>query len=211
MFLEVTKKDLLSELRSKTVICLMLLFSLTSAFLFSISVPAVILSKLLVPLLLVIFFFTGVLGYSISFLREFDTGTIEGLKSSPLSPQEIVLGKVLFNVILMFLVQIPLIPICYALFEVKGDFFLLFVIFSICNTSLAIAISSIAPLASKSRARELLIPVLLFPVSFPIIVSTIVAANAALSGEVNFTSTLFVAAYAGVVLSISLLVSDYLL
>jgi heme exporter protein B len=211
MFLEVTKKDLLSELRSKTVVSLMLLFSLTSAFLFSVSVPAAILSKLLVPLLLVIFFFTGVLGYSISFLREFDTGTIEGLKSSPLSPQEIVLGKILFNVILMFSVQIPLLPICYALFDVEGDFFLLFAIFSICNTSLAVAISSIAPLASKSRARELLIPVLLFPISFPIIVSTVVAANAALSGVMDLTSTVFVAAYSGIILSISLLVSEYML
>jgi heme exporter protein B len=187
----------------------MLLFSLTSAFLFSASIPHTILKDLFAPLLLLIFLFVGVLGYSISFLKEFDSETIEGLKSSPLKPQDIIAGKIIFNLILMLAVQSVVVPICFALFDVSGNFILAFLVFSVCNASLAVSISAIAPLVSHSKARELLMPVMLFPLVYPIISSTISAVNSALLGVVEFGAVAFVAAYTGIIISVAMLVADY--
>ncbi len=208
MFIEVAKKDIRAEIRSKSTLSLMMLFSLTSAFLFSAAVKG---EELFVPLLLLIFIFTGMLGYSISFLKEFDSETIEGLKASPLTPQQIVAGKMLFSLFLMLSVQIIIFPVCYALFDVSGNFALSFATFAICNSSIAITITALAPLASKSRARELLIPTLLFPVIFPIISSTLKAVSSALLGIFDFTSVAFLLAYTGIVVSISMLTADYAL
>ncbi len=208
-FLEVTKKDLKAEIRSKSVLSLMLLFSLTSAFLFSAATLRG--REVFAPLLFVVFIFTGVLGYSISFLKEFDSETIEGLKASPLTPQEIIVGKMLFSLFLMFMVQFVVFPVCFALFNIQGNFLLSFTVFTICNSSLAIVITALAPLSSQSRARELLLPTLLFPIVFPIISSTIKAVNAAISGSIAFDSIVFILAYTGIIISLSMLTSEYVM
>lgn len=205
-FIEVAKKDLKSELRTKSSIGVMLLFSLTAAFLFSAAVPEP--SGIFSPLVLLIFLLTGILGYSSSFLKEFDSETIEGLKASPLTPQEILAGKVVFNLFLMFSIQLLIFPICYALFDVSGNFFLAFLVFTFCNASMSVTITAISPLLSHSRAREMLLPVVLFPVIFPLISSTISALESALLNAVDIGSMLFIAAYAGIILSLSMMVFE---
>ena len=206
MFLEVTKKDLKLEFKTKSTLCLMLLFGLSCAFLFSYVVGE---RELFLPLILLISIFTGIIGYSISFLREYDSETIDALKASPLTPQEIVMGKVFFNLFLMITVQFVLFPICFALFDVDGNFILCFLIFLVGNSSISLVITSLAPLSSKSKARELLIPILLFPVIFPSLILTLKVSKAALAGFVDFVGLAIIAVYTALILSISMLVSDH--
>lgn len=205
-FVEVTKKDLKSELKTKSSISIMLLFSLTSAFLFSaaISEPGKIFSSLI----LLISLLAGMLGYSATFLREYDSETIEGLKASPLTPQEIIMGKTIFNLLLMFFVQIFIFPICYALFDVSGNFILAFSVFTICNTAFSISITAISPIMAHSKAREMLLPVVLFPIIFPLISSTVIALNTALEGLVDVNRILFVVAYSGIIVSLSMITAE---
>jgi len=207
--LELAKKDLKLEFRTKSSLSLMLLFSLTSAFLFSaaISSPEEIFSSLL----LLIFLLTGILGYSASFLKEFDLETIEGLKASPLTPQQIIAGKIVFNIILMFTVQSIIFPICFALFDVSGDFGLSFIVFTACNISIAVVITVLSPLLSQSRSREMLLPVVLFPIVFPLISSTVSLVNLALLGSIETSQILFVFSYTGIIASISMLTADRVL
>ena len=205
-FLELAKKDLRLELKNKSNISLMLLFSLTAAFLFSATITEP--SRVFSPLLLIIFFLTGMLGYSVSFLKEYDSGTIEGLKASPLAPQEIVAGKMIFNLCLMLAIQTFIFPICYALFDVEGNFVLAFIVFAMCNAALSVTITSLSPLLAHSRAREMLLPVMLFPVIFPLINSTVVAVNAALEGILDLERLLFVVAYSGIISSLSMITAD---
>jgi heme exporter protein B len=204
--LELAKKDLRLELKAKSNISLMLLFSLTAAFLFSAAIPKP--GELFSPLLLIIFFLTGMLGYSTSFLKEYDSGTIEGLKASPLTPQEIIGGKVVFNLCLMLSVQALIFPICYALFDVEGNFISAFAAFAVCNAALSVSITSLSPLLSHSRAREMLLPVVLFPVIFPLISSTVVIVDNALTGYLDFFRILFVVAYDGIIATLSMITAD---
>ncbi|WP_202318962.1 heme exporter protein CcmB [Archaeoglobus neptunius] len=207
--IEITKKDLRIEFRTKSSLSLMLLFSLTAAFLFSAAIPDP--EKLFSPLLLIIFFLTGILGYSTSLLKEVDTETIEGLKASPITPQQIMIGKMVFNLIIMFIVQIFIFPICYALFDVSGNFLLAFLVFVICNSALAITITALSPLLSHSRSREILLPVLVFPVIFPIISLTVSLTDLALSGEIDIYRLLFMVSFTGLIFSLSMLTVDRVL
>ncbi len=204
--LELAKKDLRLEIKNKSNISLMLLFSLTAAFLFSASISEP--GKIFSSLLLIIFFLAGMLGYSASFLKEYDSGTIEGLKASPLTPQEIIGGKILFNLFLMLAIQTFIFPVCYALFDVEGDFVLAFSTFAICNAALSVTITSLSPLLSHSRAREMLLPVMLFPVIFPLINSTVIAVNSALESFLDFERILFIVAYTGIISSLSMITAD---
>lgn len=205
MILHLLLKDIKLELRTKAGITLILLFSLTSSFLLSATIPQ---QDAFAPLLLLIFLLAGILGYSSSFLREFDFETIEGLKASPLTPQQVVLGKMLFNVLLVLLVQVFVFPVCYALFDVSGNFILAFLSFALCNSSIAITITALSPLLSHSRSREMLLTVLLFPVIFPLLTKTVSSVNSALAGNIDVSGLIFVVAYSAMILSLSLLMAD---
>ncbi len=205
MILHLLLKDIKLELRTKAGITLILLFSLTSSFLLSATIPQ---QDAFAPLLLLIFLLAGILGYSSSFLREFDFETIEGLKASPATPQQVVLGKMLFNVLLVLLVQVFVFPVCYALFDVSGNFILAFLSFALCNSSIAITITALSPLLSHSRSREMLLTVLLFPVIFPLLTKTVSSVNSALAGNIDVSGLIFVVAYSAMILSLSLLTAD---
>lgn len=205
MILHLLLKDIKLELRTKAGITLILLFSLTSSFLLSATIPQ---QDAFAPLLLLIFLLAGILGYSSSFLREFDFETIEGLKASPATPQQVVLGKMLFNVLLVLLVQVFVFPVCYALFDVSGNFILAFLSFALCNSSIAITITALSPLLSHSRSREMLLTVLLFPVIFPLLTKTVSSVNSALAGNIDVSGLIFVVAYSAMILSLSLLMAD---
>ncbi len=205
MILHLLLKDIKLELRTKAGITLILLFSLASSFLLSATIPQ---QDAFAPLLLLIFLLAGILGYSSSFLREFDFETIEGLKASPLTPQQVVLGKMLFNVLLVLLVQVFVFPVCYALFDVSGNFILAFLSFALCNSSIAITITALSPLLSHSRSREMLLTVLLFPVIFPLLTKTVSSVNSALAGNIDVSGLTFVVAYSAMILSLSLLMAD---
>lgn len=205
-FVEIAKKDLRSELRTKSSISIMLLFSLTAAFLFSaaVSEPAEVFSSLI----LLISLLAGMLGYSATFLKEYDNETIEGLKASPLTPQEIIMGKIVFNLLLMLSVQIFIFPVCYALFDVSGNFILSFSTFTICNAAFSISITAISPIMAHSKAREMLLPVVLFPVIFPLISSTVIILNTALEGVVDADRILFIISYSGIIVSLSMITAE---
>ena len=205
MILRLLLKDMKLELRARAGITLILLFSLTSSFLLSATIPQ---QDAFAPLLLLIFLLAGILGYSSSFLREFDFETIEGLKASPATPQQVVLGKMLFNVLLVLLVQVFVFPVCYALFDVSGNFILAFLSFALCNSSIAITITALSPLLSHSRSREMLLTVLLFPVIFPLLTKTVSSVNSALAGTIDVSGLIFVVAYSAMILSLSLLTAD---
>ncbi len=191
-FVEVARKDLAIELRARSTLSFVLLFGVTSVFLFS---AAGMGESEFVPLLLFVFFFSGVLGLSISVLKEYDAGTIEGLKASPISMQDVVAGKMLFNAILVLIVQSVVFPVGYALFDVQGNFALSFLTMLLANIAISVSVTSISPLASKARARELLMPVLLFPIVFPVLRSSIKAVELALDGKIAAEVDVFIAAY----------------
>ncbi|MET1124703.1 MAG: ABC transporter permease [Archaeoglobaceae archaeon] len=196
---ELVKKDILAEFRTKSIFSFSLLFAITAAFLFSAAEAE------FVPSMILILVFTNILGLSASYLREVDTGTMEGLKASPLSAAEILLAKVIFNIFVSSAILVILFPVSYALFDVAANFAELFAYFEAVNVSVAIAISALTPLVSSSRARELLLPVLMFPILYPVLSSSL-----DLLMNSNPAALEFLALYSIAILALSLALADYL-
>lgn len=204
---EVAKKDLNLELKNKTSISYMLLFAITSIFLFSI---AGVKGESFIPALMLVLFFTNMLGLSMSFLREVDLETIEGLRASTLTIQQIILGKTIFNLILALVIFLVIYPLAYALFEVNGDFYLGFFAFLTVNFAVSIVVSSLSPLLAYSRARELLFPVMLFPILFPAMLVGVQFVTSALNGLIDHIKFYFIIFYVLALLFLSNLLAEHL-
>jgi heme exporter protein B len=197
-FLEIARKDLLAEFRTKQMLNSMVIFALLVIVIFSfafgneatIFVPN--LNKKIVDLLApgmlwISFTFAGMLGLSRSFAGEKEEGCLEGLKLCPAERSEIYNGKVLSNAVLMFLMELATLPIFIVLFsyEIKNIFGLIVVI--ILGTFGFIFVGTLlSALTVNTRTREILLPVILFPVLIPVILSAVSATGIMLSNG-NFS------------------------
>ncbi|HID43051.1 MAG TPA: cytochrome C biogenesis protein [Archaeoglobaceae archaeon] len=212
-FLEVAKKDLKIEFRTKNTLNLMLLFALITSMMFSLTIPIGVASDVAPALLWLVFLFVGMIGYARAFLREVELETLDGLKISPLSPADILVGKMIYNLVLMLLMEIIILPIFIALFDLHIENPLLaFSSVTLGNTGFVIVASSLSILVLKSRARELLLPVIMFPIIFPIISSTIYALSASMKGtsvEEVYPTFFLIMSFSIVMFAVSLLTSDY--
>ncbi|MEM2726946.1 MAG: heme exporter protein CcmB [Archaeoglobaceae archaeon] len=205
---EVVKKDLKVEARSKTSLNQMIIFALTVAFLFSLSIDA---ERFFSQIIILIILFTSIAGSSISFLREFDLETIEGLKASPLNSSHIMTAKMLSNLIFVLILSFFVYPICYALFNLDGNFLLTFGALLIAIMPISGAIALLAPLSANSKGREMILLAMIFPVIFPVLMPATKFIALAYSGVFDLMSFLFIISYTGIIYSLSLLLSDYLL
>ena len=186
-FIEIAKKDLLQEFRTKQMLNSMVIFSLLVIVIFSFAFgnESMIFIKdinkkvvdLLAPgMLWIAFTFAGMLGLSRSFAGEKEEGCLEGLKLCPVDRAEIYNGKVISNAVLMFLMEITTIPIFVVLFnyELKNIPGLALVI--LLGTFGFIFVGTLlSALTVNTRTREILLPVILFPVLIPVILSAVTA------------------------------------
>src|SRR3990170_4578548 len=196
-FLEIAKKDLKAEFRTKQMLNSMMIFALLVIVIFSfafgneasIFVPGInrkIVDLLAPGMLWIAFTFAGMLGLSRSFSGEKEEGCLEGLEVWPVGKSDIYNGKVLSNMVLMFLMEIITIPIFVILFsyDINNITGLLMVV--ILGTFGFIFVGTLlSALTVNTRTRELLLPVILFPVLIPVILSAVSATGIMLSkGEI---------------------------
>ncbi|MDP2845860.1 MAG: heme exporter protein CcmB, partial [Candidatus Methanoperedens sp.] len=127
-FLEIAIKDLKAEFRTKQMLNSMMIFALLVIVIFNYAfgneatLEVKVLNKKVVDLLApgmlwIAFTFAGMLGLSRSFAGEKEEGCLEGLKLCPVDRSDIYNGKVISNMVLMFLMEITTIPIFIVLFS----------------------------------------------------------------------------------------------
>ncbi|MBP1908635.1 heme exporter protein CcmB [Methanolobus bombayensis] len=185
--LYIAAKDLRSEFRTKQMLNSMLIFSLIVIVIFSISFGDVLsqtelVEKLAPGVLWVAFTFAGTLGLSRSFAGEMENGCLEGLKLSPIDRSSIYIGKTISNAILMFIVELLTIPIFIVLFNynISGIPGLALVIFL--GTFGFVSVGTLlSALSASTRAREIMLPVLLLPLIIPVIIPAVMATGTILT------------------------------
>lgn len=197
-FLEIAKKDLKQEFRTKQMLNSMIIFSLLVMVIFSFAfgnessifikdINKKVVDLLAPGMLWIAFTFAGMLGLSRSFAGEKEEGCLEGLKLCPVDRAEIYNGKVISNAVLMFLMEMTTVPIFVVLFnyELKNIPGLILVI--ILGTFGFIFVGTLlSALTVNTRTREILLPVILFPVLIPVILSAVTATGTLLSkGDIS--------------------------
>ena len=183
--LSVAKKDLRVEFRVKQTLIFMVLFSFLTIMIFSFALNFSPVSEDIgAGLLWVILLFTGMMGISRAFIREKELGTLEGIQLSPIDPESILIGKIIYNLVLMFLVEIItfLLFIVLLNFNVKNIILAIFVL-TLGIIGFVVVCSMLSVLVLNAKARELLLPIILVPIALPMILFSIHALRGVFMGD----------------------------
>lgn len=186
-FLYLAWKDLLMEFRTKQMLNSMVIFSLLVIVIFNYSFSNILfnveVADIAPGILWIAFTFAGMLGLSRSFSSEMEEGCLDGLKLCPVDPSTIYLGKVVSNLVIMFLIEAIIVPLFIVLFnfsDVKGLAGLIVII--LLGTIGFILVGTLfSALTVNMRTREILLPVILFPIIIPLIMSSVMATQKVLS------------------------------
>jgi heme exporter protein B len=161
-------KDLLLELRARDTLPAMLLFVLSTLVVFHFVLPGESSELAAVGLLWVALVFTALLGLSRAFAAEREQGVIDGLVLASSDRSAIWLGKALSILVFLGLAELVAVP-AFALFFGAVDAPLVVGI-ALANVGIAAVGTLLAAMATASRSRELLLPLLFLPLSIPIVV-----------------------------------------
>ncbi len=182
--LTILHKDILTELRTKEQLSAMLVFALMAALIFGIALDLSASDPLdTTPgLLWVTIAFAGTLGLNRSLAQEQENRCIDGLLLAPMDRSAILAGKALANLIFMSAVEAVIVPVFALLFNVpllRGAIALILLLGTL---GYATAGTLFSMMAVHTRAREVMLPILLLPVSLPAFIAATNATRVALAG-----------------------------
>jgi heme exporter protein B len=138
--------------------------------------------------------FSGVLAFNRSYEQELEGGAMDTLLMYPGQRRSIFLGKVIANLAFVLLVEAIVVPLATILYDlqtwrVAGPLAGILILGTIGFVTLG---TFYAAMASRIRAREVMLPLLLFPMLIPLLVGAVEATTALLSGDVMGDSRVWV-------------------
>lgn len=177
-------KDLAAELRSRELLSAMLVFALLVIliFNFALELDARTRSTVTSGVLWVTFAFAGTLGLTRSMSIEKDRGCLDGLLLAPVDRSAIYFGKAIGNLIFMLIVEAIVLPVYSILYNVNlfdPGLILVILLGSIGYVSVGTLLAS---MAVQTRTRDILLPILLFPVEIPVFIAAVKASSGFLAG-----------------------------
>lgn len=176
-------KDLAAELRSRELISAMLVFALLVIiiFNFALELDAKTRSNVTSGVLWVTFAFAGTLGLNRSMAMEKDRGCLDGLLLAPVDRSSIYFGKMLGNLFFMLIVEAIVLPVYSILYNTNlfnPGLIVVTLLGSIGYVAVGTLLSS---MAVQTRTRDVLLPILLFPVVIPVFIASVKASSGFLS------------------------------
>jgi heme exporter protein B len=170
-------KDMLLELRRRDSLLTMFFFGtlLLFVFHFSFDLAPERVADMAPALLWLAFLFTGTLGLAQLFQPERENHCLDALLLSPLDRGALFLAKSFFNVVLMAIVEMVVIPLFWILFNLRSWNLLprLFLVTLLGTVGFCVLGTITSAITLRARARELLLPLVLFPLMVPVILATI--------------------------------------
>jgi len=130
--------------------------------------------------------FSGVLAFNRSYEQELEGGAMDTLLLYPGERRSIFFGKLLANLGFVVLVEVILVPMAAFLYQVplgRAPVALALVL-GLGTLGFVTLGTFYAAMASRVRAREVLLPLLLFPMLVPLLMGAVQASTALLSGDV---------------------------
>jgi heme exporter protein B len=180
-------KDIRLEWRSKDALNAMLFFSLLVVviFVFSFDPLAEESRHIVGGLVWVAFLFAAVVALNQTWARELRNQVLDAYRVSPAPANALFLAKALGNFILVSLLEAlmaPLFVIFYNL-RVLGPAWQLIPVALLGTWALVVNGTFFAAMSLRTRSRELMLPLLLFPVSIPAVISMVAATTSILTGD----------------------------
>ena len=181
------RKDLRIEWRSRDSINGMLFFALlvVVVFAFAFDPTAAMSRQIAGGILWVALLFAAVTALNQSWTREQRNRVLEAQRMAPSPPSALFLGKALANLLFVGLVELVLAPLFIVFYNLHaiGQGWLLLVVMPLGTWALVCNGTFFAALGLRTRNRELLLPLILFPISIPALLGMMQATTAILTGE----------------------------
>jgi len=173
-------KDLVQEWRSRDVLTSMFAFAVLSLFIFNyaLELSPIDRAEIAPGLIWVVMVFAGTLGLNRSFAAEQDQGSFEGLMMAVPELSVIYLAKMITNLLMMFGLAILVIPIYSLLYNQSLFDLRFFGILMLGAWGYSAAGTLISSMTVQTRMRDLLLPVLLFPLLLPVNMAVVKSGSA---------------------------------
>jgi heme exporter protein B len=184
------QKDLLIELRTKDSFNSMLFFGVVVLVIFNFALASAQESmRSAVPgILWAAFAFSGTLGLNRMFAAEKENSCLQGLLMIPVDRGVIYLGKMLAASVFMFISELILFIFSLVFFNltVWKEIPWLILVFTIGTLGFAAVGTLLSAIAVNTKMREVLLPLILFPVILPILINAVEATDVILNaGELS--------------------------
>jgi len=192
-------KDLQAEFRSRELFSAMLVFSLLIILIFNFALELDVKTRQTVTsgVLWSTFAFAGTLGLNRSMAIEKDRGCLDGLLLAPVDRSAIFFGKVISNLVFMLIVEAIVLPVYSVLYNINLFQPGLLMVILLGSIGYVAVGTLLAAMSVQTRTRDILLPILLFPVAIPVLLSAVKASAGLLAGvpfeEVQFPINLLIA------------------
>jgi heme exporter protein B len=166
-------KDVLSEFRTREMLSSMLVFALLVIVIFNFSFELRVdnVAQVAPGILWVTFAFASTLELTRSLAMEMENDCLDGLFLAPMDRGVIYLGKMLGNLIFITAVEALVLPIFSILFNLNLIRLPLLLAILLGTIGFAAVGTLLSAIAVNSRAREVMLPVLLFPIILPVVIA----------------------------------------
>ena len=176
---------MLLESRTRETVIPILVFSFLVIIVFNFVIdPKPALVEAVAPgILWVAFTFAGMLGLNRSFSMEREQGGMEGLMMCPVGRDLVYLGKMLGTFLFVLLVELIMLPIFAIIFNLPLFEPGLWIITLMATFGFASVGATFSAIAVNTKAKEILLPILFFPIAAPVIIAAAEATRAVLAGD----------------------------
>jgi heme exporter protein B len=210
----VITKDLSGEFRSRELLSAMFVFAVLVILIFNFALELDVKTRSTVTagVLWVTFAFAGSLGLNRSMAMEKDRGCMDGLLLAPVDRSAIYFGKMFANLLFMLMVEAIVLPLYSVLYNInlfQAGFLGVVILGSLGYVSVG---TLLATMTVQTRTRDILLPILLFPLAIPVFIAAVKASTGylqALEMEAIRPWLNLLVVYDTVFLAIALMVFDF--
>ncbi|TFG47561.1 MAG: cytochrome C biogenesis protein [Anaerolineales bacterium] len=172
-------KDFITEWRSRENLSAMLVFALLVILIFNFALELDVQAResLSAGVLWTTFIFAGTIGLNRSLAVEKDRGCLDGLLLAPVDRSVIFFGKSIANLTFMLMVEAVVLPIFSFLYGIQvfqPGFLGVVLLGSIGYVAVG---TLLATMVVQVRTRDILLPILLFPLTLPVIIAAVKASQ----------------------------------
>ncbi len=211
-------KDFVTELKTRELLSAMFIFALLVIliFIFSINLSIVKASEVGPGILWVAFLFAGTIGLNRSFMLEKENGCLMGLMLVPADRTAIYFGKLISNLIFLSIMELFILPLFMIFFNIDllshlGPLLVVVFLGTLGFCALGTLLSS---LSSNLKTREIMLPILLYPLLIPIVIGAVRMTGQILEGTELFDMMKWIgltASFDIIYIGVSIMTIDHIL
>jgi heme exporter protein B len=211
-------KDFVTELKTRELLSAMFIFALLVIliFIFSINLSIVKASEVGPGILWVAFLFAGTIGLNRSFMLEKENDCLMGLMLVPADRTAIYFGKLISNLIFLSIMELFILPLFMIFFNIDllshlGPLLVVVFLGTLGFCALGTLLSS---LSSNLKTREIMLPILLYPLLIPIIIAAVRMTGQILDGTELFDMMKWIgltASFDIIYIGVSIMTIDHIL